>query len=74
MFTKRDRMEDRARNFTRSIVIFSHDGPRSAQHHRLFPLTGMSAETATIGFDLAGVAVSVSRGVFLGQGSTLARS
>jgi cysteine desulfurase len=52
----RDRLEEILRQ-TCGIVIFSHDAPR-LPNTTLFALPGLKAETAVIGFDLAGIAVS----------------
>jgi cysteine desulfurase len=52
----RDRLEAGLRS-TRDLVIFSEDTPR-LPNTTLFSAPGLKAETAVIGFDLAGIAVS----------------
>jgi cysteine desulfurase len=42
---------------TSSVIVFSHEAPR-LPNTTLFTVPGLKAETAVIGFDLAGVAVS----------------
>lgn len=53
----RDRLEAGIRVATPSIMIFSADVPR-LPNTTLFTVPGLRAETAVIGFDLEGVAVS----------------
>jgi cysteine desulfurase len=52
----RERLEDGLRS-TPEVAIFSNDVPR-LPNTTLFTVPGLRAETAVIGFDLAGVAVS----------------
>ena len=52
----RDRLEDGLRQ-TPGMIIFSTDAPR-LPNTSLFTVPGLRAETAVIGFDLAGIAVS----------------
>jgi cysteine desulfurase len=52
----RDRLEDGLRA-TGGMVVFSHDVAR-LPNTTLFTVPGLKAETAVIGFDLAGIAVS----------------
>jgi cysteine desulfurase len=52
----RDRLESGLRQ-TPDVIVFSHDAPR-LPNTTLFTVPGLKAETAVIGFDLAGVAVS----------------
>jgi cysteine desulfurase len=52
----RDRLEDGLRQ-TRGIIVFSRDVAR-LPNTTLFTVPGLKAETAVIGFDLAGIAVS----------------
>jgi cysteine desulfurase len=52
----RNRLESGLRE-TPGIIVFSHDAPR-LPNTTLFTVPGLKAETAVIGFDLAGVAVS----------------
>ncbi|QWG15812.1 cysteine desulfurase [Bradyrhizobium sediminis] len=52
----RDRLEEGLRQ-TPGLVVFSGDAPR-LPNTTLFTVPGLKAETAVIGFDLAGVAVS----------------
>ncbi|CCE08968.1 Cysteine desulfurase (Nitrogenase metalloclusters biosynthesis protein nifS) [Bradyrhizobium sp. STM 3843] len=52
----RDRLEAGLRQTT-GVVVFSSDAPR-LPNTTLFAAPGMKAETAVIGFDLAGIAVS----------------
>jgi cysteine desulfurase len=52
----RDRLESGLRQ-TPGMIIFSEDAPR-LPNTTLFTVPGLRAETAVIGFDLAGVAVS----------------
>ena len=52
----RNRLESGLRE-TQGAIVFSDDAPR-LPNTTLFTVPGMRAETAVIGFDLAGVAVS----------------
>jgi cysteine desulfurase len=52
----RNRLEDGLRE-TRDVIVFSDDVPR-LPNTTLFTVPGLKAETAVIGFDLAGIAVS----------------
>jgi cysteine desulfurase len=52
----RDRLEQGLRH-TRGIIVFAGDAPR-LPNTTLFTVPGLKAETAVIGFDLAGIAVS----------------
>jgi cysteine desulfurase len=52
----RDRLEDGLRQ-TPGMIVFSEDVPR-LPNTTLFTAPGLKAETAVIGFDLAGIAVS----------------
>jgi cysteine desulfurase len=52
----RDRLEDGLRQ-TPNVIVFSDDVPR-LPNTTLFTVPGLRAETAVIGFDLAGIAVS----------------
>ena len=52
----RDRLEDGLRQ-TGGMIVFSHDVAR-LPNTTLFTVPGLKAETAVIGFDLAGIAVS----------------
>jgi cysteine desulfurase len=52
----RNRLESGLRE-TQGVVVFSDDAPR-LPNTTLFTVPGMRAETAVIGFDLAGIAVS----------------
>jgi cysteine desulfurase len=52
----RDRLENGLRDTTEAIVFA--DGARRLPNTTLFTVPGLKAETAVIGFDLAGVAVS----------------
>lgn len=52
----RDRLEEGLRQ-TPGLVVFSGDAPR-LPNTTLFTVPGLKAETAVIGFDLAGIAVS----------------
>jgi cysteine desulfurase len=52
----RNRLESGLR-LTRSVIVFSGDVPR-LPNTTLFTVPGLKAETAVIGFDLAGIAVS----------------
>jgi cysteine desulfurase len=52
----RDRLESGLRQ-TPGVIVFSHDAPR-LPNTTLFTVPGLKAETAVIGFDLAGIAVS----------------
>jgi cysteine desulfurase len=52
----RNRLESGLRE-TQGVIVFSDDAPR-LPNTTLFTVPGMRAETAVIGFDLAGVAVS----------------
>jgi cysteine desulfurase len=54
--TLRDRLENGLRDTTDAIVFA--DGARRLPNTTLFTVPGLKAETAVIGFDLAGVAVS----------------
>jgi cysteine desulfurase len=54
--TLRDRLENGLRDATDAIVFA--DGARRLPNTTLFTVPGLKAETAVIGFDLAGVAVS----------------
>lgn len=54
---RRDRMEDRMREFAPDVVIHGRDAGRLA-NTSYFSLPGLKAETAQIGFDMEGVAVS----------------
>jgi cysteine desulfurase len=57
MKSLRDRLEAGLRAATPNIMIFSADVPR-LPNTTLFTVPGLRAETAVIGFDLEGVAVS----------------
>lgn len=52
----RNRLESGLRQ-TRGVLVFSDDAPR-LPNTTLFTVPGLKAETAVIGFDLAGIAVS----------------
>jgi cysteine desulfurase len=52
----RNRLESGLRQ-TPGVIVFSHEAPR-LPNTTLFTVPGMKAETAVIGFDLAGIAVS----------------
>src|SRR5450755_231293 len=52
----RNRLESGLRQ-TPGVIVFSHEAPR-VPNTTLFTVPGMKAETAVIGFDLAGIAVS----------------
>jgi cysteine desulfurase len=52
----RNRLEDGLRQ-TRGVIVFSGDVPR-LPNTTLFTVPGLKAETAVIGFDLGGIAVS----------------
>ena len=52
----RNRLEDGLRH-TPNVIVFSDDAPR-LPNTTLFTVPGLRAETAVIGFDLAGIAVS----------------
>jgi cysteine desulfurase len=52
----RNRLESRLRD-TPKLIIFADDAPR-LPNTTLFTVPGLKAETAVIGFDLAGIAVS----------------
>jgi cysteine desulfurase len=52
----RNRLESGLRQ-TPGVIVFSHEVPR-LPNTTLFTVPGMKAETAVIGFDLAGIAVS----------------
>jgi cysteine desulfurase len=52
----RDRLENGLRR-TPDVIVFSDDAPR-LPNTTLFTVPGLRAETAVIGFDLAGIAVS----------------
>jgi cysteine desulfurase len=52
----RDRLENGLRR-TADVIVFSEDAPR-LPNTTLFTVPGLRAETAVIGFDLAGIAVS----------------
>jgi cysteine desulfurase len=54
--TLRDRLESGLRD-TEGMIVFADGGPR-LPNTTLFTVPGLKAETAVIGFDLAGVAVS----------------
>ena len=54
----RDRLEEGLKR-TPGMIVFSEDAPR-LPNTTLFTVPGMKAETAVIGFDLAGIAVSSS--------------
>ena len=56
MEERRQRLEAGLRQ-TPGLVVFSDSGPR-LPNTTLFTVPGLAAETALIGFDLAGVAVS----------------
>ena len=56
MGTLRDRLETGLRQ-TRGVEVFCGDGPR-LPNTTLFTAPGLKAETAVIGFDLEGIAVS----------------
>jgi cysteine desulfurase len=56
MQSLRDRLEDGLRQ-TPGMIVFSGDVPRMP-NTTLFTVSGLKAETAVIGFDLAGIAVS----------------
>jgi cysteine desulfurase len=52
----RNRLENRLRD-TPEVIVFADDAPR-LPNTTLFTVPGLKAETAVIGFDLAGIAVS----------------
>jgi cysteine desulfurase len=52
----RNRLESGLRQIP-NVIVFSHDAPR-LPNTTLFTVPGLKAETAVIGFDLAGIAVS----------------
>ena len=54
--SQRNRLENGLREIS-DIIVFSEDAPR-LPNTTLFTVPGLKAETAVIGFDLAGVAVS----------------
>jgi cysteine desulfurase len=53
----RDRLEAGLKQTTPNVIVFSEDVPR-LPNTTLFTVPGLRAETAVIGFDLGGIAVS----------------
>ena len=64
-----NRLENGLRQ-TPGVIVFS-DAVQRLPNTTLFTVPGLKAETAVIGFDLAGIAVSSGFGLLFGQGATV---